>query len=94
MGKSSKYPAYATGNISINGNNVASTSKQNNSVNSSYNMSDLEKSIYDGVQSNLAQSLGNLFSISDEKQKQWNSELETYKKSKQLTISIHQWKQL
>ena len=80
MGKSSKYPAYATGNININGNNVASTSKQNNTVNSSYNMSDLEKSIYDGVQSNLAQSLGNLFAISDEKQKQWNSQLETYKK--------------
>lgn len=80
MGKSSKYPNYATGNVSINGNTVASTSKDNNTINSSYNMTDLEKSIYDGVQNNLSQSLSNLFSISDEKQKQWNSELESYKK--------------
>ena len=81
MGKSSKYPNYATGNVSINGNTVASTSKDNNTINSSYNMTDLEKSIYDGVQSNLSQSLSNLFSISDEKQKQWNSSIESKRQS-------------
>lgn len=81
MGKKSKYPSYSTGSITVNGKNVASSSKNGNTISGSYNMNDTEKSIYDGVQKNLATSLSDLFSISDEKQKQFNSELEAYKKS-------------
>lgn len=81
MGKKSKYPKYTTGSVNINGENVSKSNKKNNTVNSSYTMNDTEKSIYDGVQSNLATSLQDLFSISDEKQEQWNNQLDSYKKS-------------
>lgn len=81
MGKKSKYPNYSTGSITVNGNTVASTQKDKNGINSSYNMSAAEKNIYNGIQNNLATSLNNLFEISDEKQKQWNSELEAFKKT-------------
>jgi len=79
MSKKSKYPSYSSGSVTINGKNVASTTKTKNGIQSSYNMTDAEKSIYDGIQNNLASSLSNLYTISDEKQKQWNSELEAYK---------------
>lgn len=81
MGKKSKYPKYTTGSVNINGENVSKSNKKKNTVNSSYTMNDTEKSIYDGVQSNLATSLQDLFSISDEKQEQWNNQLDSYKKS-------------
>ena len=80
MGKKSKYPAYTTGNIVVNGNTVATTTKNKNGVSSSYNMSDTEKDIYNSIQKGLSTSLSNLFEISDEKQKQWNSELDAYKR--------------
>lgn len=79
MSKKSKYPSYSSGSVTINGKNVASTTKTKNGIQSSYNMTDTEKSIYDGIQNNLASSLSNLYTISDEKQAQWNSELEAYK---------------
>jgi hypothetical protein len=81
MGKKSSYPAYSTGNVVVNGNTVASTTKDSSGVTGSYNMSDTEKSIYDSVQSNLSSSLANLFDISDETQQSWNNELEAYKKA-------------
>ena len=81
MGKSSKYPGYATGSVEINGNKVATSSKTGkNTYSSSYNMTDTEKSVYDGVLGNLDTSLKDLFSISDAKQEQWNQTLDTYKK--------------
>lgn len=79
MSKKSKYPSYSSGSITVNGKEVASTGKSGNKIDSSYNMTDAEKSIYDGIQSNLASSLKNLYSISDEKQEQWNNELKAYK---------------
>lgn len=81
MSKKSKYPSYSSGSVTVNGKEVASTKKSGNKIDSSYNMTDAEKSIYDGIQSNLASSLNNLYSISDEKQEQWNKELEAYKKA-------------
>lgn len=79
MSKKSKYPSYSSGSITVNGKEVAATRKSGNKIDSSYNMTDTEKSIYDGIQSNLASSLQNLYSISDEKQEQWNNELDAYK---------------
>ena len=82
MGKKSKYPKYATGSVDINGQNVSSAQRnKNNTVSSSYSMNNTEKGIYDGIQSNLAASLQNLFSISDEKQKQWDEQMNSYKQS-------------
>jgi hypothetical protein len=81
MGKKSSYPAYSTGNIVVNGNTVATTSKDKSGVTGSYNMSDTEKDIYDSVQSGLSSSLANLFEISDEKQALWNDELDAYKRN-------------
>ena len=82
MGKKSKYPKYATGSVDINGQNVSNAQRnKNNTVSSSYTMNDTEKSIYDGIQSNLSTSLQDLFSISDEKQKQWDEQMNSYKQS-------------
>lgn len=81
MGKKSKYPEYSSGSITVNGQTVSTTQrdKNNNIVSSNYNMSDTEKNIYDSVQNNIYSSLGNLFTITDEKQKQWNSQLDAIK---------------
>ena len=81
MSKKSKYPSYSAGTVTINGNTVATSKKKKNNVTSSYNMGDTEKSIYDGIQDNLETSLKNLYTISDEKQQQWNDELDAYKKA-------------
>lgn len=81
MGKKSKYPSYSSGSITVNGQTVATNKRdsQNNIVDSSYNMSEKEKEIYDSVQDNLMSSLGNLFSISDEKREEWGNQLDAYK---------------
>ena len=81
MSKTSKYPSYSAGTVTVNGNTVSTSKKKNNNVTSSYNMNTTEKSIYDGIQDNLASSLANLYTISDEKQQQWNDELDAYKKA-------------
>lgn len=81
MGKKSKYPSYSAGSVTVNGKEVASSTKNGNTISGTYNMNNTEKEIYEGVQQNLASSLNDLFSISDEKQEQFNSELEAYKQS-------------
>jgi len=81
MSKKSKYPSYSAGTITINGNTVATSKKKKNNVTTSYNMGNTEKSIYDGIQDNLSSSLKNLYTISDQKQQQWNDELDAYKKA-------------
>ena len=45
MGKKSKYPEYSSGSITVNGNTVATTKrdKNNNIVDSNYNMSKMKK---------------------------------------------------
>lgn len=81
MGKSSKYPKYSTGSVEINGHEVATTSKKgNNTINSSYNMNNTEKSIYDGIQKNLSSSLSNLFDISDSTKQGWQNQLNAYQR--------------
>lgn len=81
MGKSSKYPSYSTGSVEINGKQVASTTKKNgNTISSSYNMNNTEKSIYDGIQNNLSSSLSSLFDISDSTKQQWQNQLDAYQR--------------
>lgn len=82
MGKKSKYPKYSTGSVDINGQNIATAQKnKKNTINSSYTMSDTEKAIYDGIQENLATSLQDLFTISDETQQKWDNQIDSLKQS-------------
>lgn len=81
MGKSTKYPQYSTGSVEINGHEVATTAKKGkNTISSSYNMNNTEKSIYDGIQKNLSSSLSNLFDISDSTKEQWQNQLDAYQR--------------
>ena len=75
MGKSTKYPSYSSGTVNINGVNVAKTSKSDNSINSDYNMSKVQKDIYDSIQNNMSGVLSDLFTISDPQRKEWQSQL-------------------
>ena len=80
MGKSSKYPNYATGSVTINGKTVATTTKdKNGTISSNYNMTGTEKNMYNNIQKNLNSSISNLFNITDANKKEWNEQLNTYK---------------
>lgn len=81
MGKKSKYPEYSSGSITVNGNTVATTKrdKNNNIVDSNYNMSKLEKNIYDTVQGGIYSNLTGLLNVSDEKRTEWNNQLKAIK---------------
>ncbi len=80
MGKSSNaYPQYAGGDVSVNGKSVASTRRVGNNIQSSYDMSDTEKNIYNSVQNNMMSSLDNLFKISEPQKKAWNEQLTALK---------------
>lgn len=82
MGKRSKKPSYSTGTVSINGQNVATVTKdKNGSISGSYNMTKQEKDLYDNVQSNLQKSLENLYNFSDEDKKLFNKQLDTYRRN-------------
>lgn len=80
MGKSSKYPKYSTGNVTVNGRTVASVEKgKNGAINSNYNMTTAEKNLYDNLQKNLGSSVQNLFKITAADKKAWNQQLNAYK---------------
>jgi len=82
MGKSSKssYPNYSSGSVTVNGREIAKATKNNDgTVSSSYYMTPDEKKFYDGVQSNLTNSVYNLFNITDSDKKKWNETLDVYK---------------
>ncbi len=78
MGKSSKYPSYSTGSVSINGVQKASTYKDKNNVVTNYNMSDAEKKAYDYVQNSFADSLSKVNVFDDTTRKNLQSELDAY----------------
>ena len=79
MGKSSNYPAYTNGAVTVNGNKVATVSKKGNTVTSNYNMSDLEKQMYDYAQNSLAQALPQLNIFDSNVQQGINSQLDAYR---------------
>lgn len=78
MGKTSKYPSYSAGTISVNGQNKATTYKNGNSITSNYNMSDAEKSVYDYVQNSLASSIPTVNIFDEETKKDIQSQLDAY----------------
>lgn len=82
MGKrSNKYPEYSNGEVVVNGRTVASATKNKdtNTISSSYNMSDLEKNIYDSIQGGMSSSLNNLFNFTDAQRKEWDNEINALK---------------
>lgn len=87
MGKSSKYPSYSSGTVTLNGNTVASTSKKGNTVNSTYNMPETEKNIYDYAQNSFLTSLPQINVFSNDTRKDINSQLEAYKNRGVQTIN-------
>ena len=81
MGKKSKYPEYTTGNVTINGRNVASVTKDSDgNISGNYNRSQAEEKLFNNIQSNLSNSVQNLFNISDQTKKQWTDQLNAYKR--------------
>ncbi len=81
------YPSYSSGNVSVNGNNVASTSLLNGVLNSNYDMSDNEKAIYDYAQSTLANILPQLNTFDTNTQNSIQSQLDAYKGQGVQTIN-------
>jgi len=73
------YPSYTGSNVSVNGNNVSSTSLANGVLSSNYNMSDSEKAIYDYAQNTLANILPQLNVFSPDTQSNIQSQLDAYK---------------
>lgn len=87
MGKSTKYPSYSSGSVSVNGTTKATNSKNGNNVSSSYNMSDVEKGIFDYSQNSLLNSLPQINVFSGDTQKNINSQIEAYKNKGLQTLN-------
>ena len=87
MGKSSKYPPFSSGSISINGENKATTSKKGNTVTTNYNMSDAEKNIYDYAQNSLLSSLPSVNVFDDDTKKNLQAQLDAYTLNGQKLIN-------
>lgn len=87
MGKSSKYPSFSGGTISVNGTDKATTNKKGNNVISNYNMSDAEKSIYNYAQNSLADSLSSVNVFDEDTKKNLQSQLDAYTKNGQKLIN-------
>ncbi len=80
MGKSSKkYPDYSGGTVSVNGRTVATSSRDGNSVNTNYNMSDYEKNMFNALEKGMSDSVSNLFEITDPQRQAWNQQLDALK---------------
>ena len=87
MGKSSKYPSYSGGTISINGENKASTTQNGNTINSNYNMSDDERRAYEYAQKSFADSLSKINIFDDNTKKNLQSQLDAYTLNGQKIIN-------
>ena len=87
MGKSSKYPSFSGGSISVNGENKEKKKKKGNTVVSNYNMSDAEKNIYNYAQNSLANSLPSVNVFDEDTQKNLQSQLDAYTLNGQKLIN-------
>lgn len=87
MGKSSKYPGYSGGTISVNGQQKASTYKVGNDIISNYNMSDAEKKAYDYAQNSFADSLSKVNVFDNNTQKNLQQQLNAYTANGQKMIN-------
>ncbi len=87
MGKSSKYPGYSQGTVTVNGVEKASTYRKGNNVISNYNMSDAEKKAYDYAQNSFADSLSKVNVFDNKTQKNLQAQLDAYTNKGQNLIN-------
>lgn len=87
MGKSSKYPSYSSGHITINGIDKANTYKKGNNIYSNYNMSDDERRAYEYAQKSFADSLSKVNIFDEDTKKNLQSQLEAYTLNGQKLIN-------
>ena len=88
MGKSSNYtPSYSGGTVKINGQNKARTYQSGNNIVSDYNMSDLEKQIYDYAQNSFANSLSKVNVFDEDTKKDLQRQLDAYTEKGQKIIN-------
>lgn len=87
MGKSSKYPAYAGGVVSVNGQQKASTYRNGNDIVTNYNMSDAEKRAYNYAQNSFADSLSRVNVFDADTQKNLQKQLDAYTANGQKLIN-------
>lgn len=87
MGKSSKYPSYSGGTVTINGQTKATSYKKGNDVITNYNMSDAERRIYDYAQNSFADSLSKINVFDDNTKKEMQDQLDAYTKNGQKIIN-------
>lgn len=87
MGKSSKYPGYSSGTISVNGQQKASTYKQGNNIVTNYNMSDAEKRAYNYAQNSFADSLSKVNVFDSNTQQNLQKQLDAYTANGQKIIN-------
>ena len=78
MGKKSKYPAYSSGSMNINGVTKAGTLKIGNDISSNYNMSADEKRAYKYAQKSLADLLPTVNIFDEDTKKNLQSQLDAY----------------
>ena len=88
MGKSSNYtPSYSGGTVNINGQTKAKTYKSGGSIVSDYNMSDVEKQIYDYAQNSFADSLSKVNVFDENTKKDMQRQLDAYTRNGQKIIN-------
>lgn len=88
MGKSSSSaPSFQGGTININGQNKVTTYKKGDNVISDYNMSDVEKKIYDYAQNSFANSLKSVNVFDDDTKKNLQAEVDAYTLNGQKMIN-------
>ncbi|MBP3820892.1 hypothetical protein J6G99_04525 [bacterium] len=79
MGKTSKYPAYSSGSVQLNGRTVSTAQKVGNDVRTNYNMDNDEKEIFSNIKSGMNNTLKNFNNISDSQRTQWGEQLNALK---------------
>lgn len=87
MGKSSKYPAFSSGTITVNGDTKATTYKKKNNVVTNYNMSDAEKYAYNYAQNQFNNLLGSVNVFDDSTKRDLQSQLDAYTANGQKLIN-------
>lgn len=74
-----KYPNFSNGQVSLNGEVKASTTKKGDNVSSNFNLSEFEEAALNYVQENFAKNLKNINTFSPETIKSINSQVDAFK---------------
>lgn len=74
-----KYPNFSNGQVSLNGEVKASTTKKGDNVSSNFNLSEFEEVALNYVQENFAKNLKNINTFSPETIKSINSQVDAFK---------------